>query len=286
MKYHFAKIYERGKWRKLCYQDLFPDGGIQHALFNVIASLLHITIPTYSYAGIKGRGTHKCRRDVEKHLKKDRKNTKYAGLVDVYHYFESVDRQMIFDMCKRKLKDCRVLELLHRIIFECPGKRGLKIGLYSAQILSTYFLSGLDRLYRALGFKGFRYMDDIVIFSNSKNKLHRMIEIIREYLHNINLRLKGNYAVFPIAKRRLGFIGYAFNHFGVMIRKRTKISYMRSCNKIVKALKKHEEITPHMMASMISYQGIVSWASDCGKGLISKYSNRVDIALEFGVDAI
>ena len=69
-----------------------------------------------------------------------------------------------------------------------------------------------------------------------------------------------------------------------MIRKRTKIFYKRSCNTIIKALAHHVPITLHMLRSHTSYCGMIMWATD--KKLLEIYETKLDVALEFGVEAI
>ena len=57
----------------------------------------------------------------------------------------------------------------------------------------------------------------------------------------------------------------------------------RNC--ILHAVRHGEQITPHMMASKISYEGWISKWCD-GYRLVEKHTRRVDIALEFGAEAI
>ena len=97
--------------------------------------------------------------------------------------------------------------------------------------------------------------------------------------------MKGNYAVFPIEKRRLDFMGYVSNHSTTMIRKRTKCAYIKSTGRIINALAHHEEITTHMLSSQRSYEGMIAnWTTK--NSLIEKYGGAVDIAIEFGVEAV
>ena len=287
--YRTRTIYERGKRRKLCYSNTFPDRIIQHCVFNVVGPILHRTIPTCSYAGVKGRGIHDCREAVKQAIRKDRYGTIYAAKMDVYHFFQSISRDIMFDMVKKKIKCRRTLDLIHTIIFDVPGRKGLPIGLYSSQILSTFFLSCIDHFCKEILGEDhyYRYMDDFVILSGCKKTLHARVAQIKDALHDIGLKMKGNYAVFPLAKRRLDFVGFVQDLWGhVMIRKRTKISYIRACKRVIDALKgKNRENLPHFIASMKSYQGnIAKWCTD--NGLINKYGNRVDIAMTFGVDMI
>lgn len=279
-------IRERGKDRKLCYTRTYPDRVIQHAVFNIVGPILHREVGETSFAGVKGRGLHRGARQVATDLQCDPRGTRYCAKLDIYHFFDSVDRHILFDMLRSRLKCRRTLDLLHRIIFQCPGKRGLPIGLFSSQVLSVFFLSGLDHYVKETLHAPyyFRYMDDIALLSNSKAKLWAYIRYIRRFIHGIGLRMKGNYAVFPVEKRRLDFMGYVSDHRQTMIRKRTKISFIRACNRILRAVRRREPVRPKMFKSLISYEGMLSWCSD--RKLADKYLGRVDRAMAIGVEAI
>lgn len=79
-------------------------------------------------------------------------------------------------------------------------------------------------------------------------------------------------------------MGYVMRHNFTLIRKRTKLSYIKSCNKILHALKHKIPITSHMIASKQSYEGMLTWCNSYR--LINKYDGKVDRGLEFGVEAI
>ena len=238
------------------------------------------------FAAVKGRGTHRCSMVVRNDLQHDWQHTWYCLKIDVSRFFDNIDRDILFEMLKHKIKDYYTLEILHTIIFDVPGTRGLPIGLFSSQILSVFYLSQLDHYCKeTLGIRHYyRYMDDIVILASNKNLLHNYLRLTNRQLGTIGLSIKKNYAIFPIEKRRLDFVGFVFNHTSVAVRKRTVLSYKRSCNLIVNSLAHHEPITTHMLSSKISYEGIIIWASS--DDLINIYSGKVDIALEFGVEAI
>ena len=264
----------------------FPDRIIQHALFNVIAPVLHGTVIPQEFAAVKDRGTHLCSMVVRKDLQEDWQHTWYCLKIDVSRFFDNIDRDILFDMLKRKIKDYDTLELLHHIIFDVPGTKGLPIGLFSSQILSVFYLSGFDHYCKEqLGIRYYyRYMDDIVILASNKVLLHNYLRHIQRYLSTIGLSVKHNWAIFPIEKRRLDFVGFVFNHTSVAVRRRTVIMYKRSCNVIVNSVAHHAPVTPHMLKSKSSYEGMISWASS--DDLINIYRGKVDIVLEFGVDAI
>src|SRR5690606_37070364 len=69
----------------------------------------------------------------------------------------------------------------------------------------------------------FRYADDIVILSGSKNELHQLRIAIQGFLSaNLKLTLKSNYQVFPTDARGIDFLGYVFRHTHVRLRKKVK----------------------------------------------------------------
>ena len=289
--FHYSRfkekdIFERGKHRHLLFTRTFPDRIIQHAVFNIVAPILHGTIIITEYAQVKERGTHKCSIRVHNDLNRDWQHTWYCLKIDVSHFFDNVDRNILFNMIKRKIKCPRTLDILHTIIFDVPGKKGLPIGLFSSQILSVFYLSQLDHYCKeTLGIKYYyRYMDDIVILASNKILLHNYLRLIKLYVRFIGLSLKKNYAIFPIEKRRLDFVGFVFTHSYVALRKSTKIRYIRACNNIIRTIKYHEQVTVHQLLSVNSYVGILTWVSD--DKLFNKYNGRIERVIAIGVEAI
>lgn len=284
--FKYKTIFERGKWRNLCFTRTFPDRIIQHAVFQIVEPILLGTCIRDTYAAIKGKGLHKGVVQIRKDMDSDPEGTQYCLKIDIRHYFENIDRNKLFELIKRKIKDPRTLEILHRIIFECPGDSGLLIGLFSSQILSAFYLSAFDHYCKeVLGMPYcYRYADDIVVLYRNKRMLHRYLEFMRKYLRDLGLEIKPNWQIFPVDARGVDFMGYVFRHGYVLVRKRNKINYIRSCNLIVRCLRHKEPITGTMIRSKASYEGLLSWCDS--RHLVEVHSGRVDIALEFGVDAL
>lgn len=85
----------------------------------------------------------------------------------------------------------------------------MPIGSYLSQYLANFYLSYFDHYCKeVLRTKCIaRYMDDIVILSNSKNELQIDLRYIKKYLHyHLLLELKKNYQIFPISKRGVDFV--------------------------------------------------------------------------------
>ena len=78
------------------------------------------------------------------------------------------------EIVRKVFKDKRIIRYFEKLIDR--NKKGLAIGVGSSQYLANLFLSICDHYFKeVLGIKFyFRYMDDIVILSNSKQDLHQI----------------------------------------------------------------------------------------------------------------
>lgn len=289
--FHYSRfknkvIFERRKRRELCYTRTFPDRIVQHAVMQVVGPILMGMCVRDTYAAREGHGIHSGMTQITEDMRRDPEGTKYALKIDVSHYFPSIRREILFEMLRRKIKCAKTLDLLHRMIFECPGEDGLPIGLYSSQIFSTVYLTAFDHyckeVLRARYY--YRYMDDIVVLGSSKVILRQMFRHMERRLGIIGLSVKHNWQIFPVEARGLDFMGFVMRHDVVRLRKRNKIAYIRSCNRILHAVRHGEPVTPHMLLSLISYEGMAGWCN--GKHLRQTHSGRVERALAIGVEAI
>lgn len=260
-EFHYAKfrqkdIVERGKKRHLLFTITYPDRVIQHCLFQVVGPILLGTCTADTYAAQEGRGTHLMSDRIMEAVQNDPENTRYYLQFDIRKYFDSIDRNVLWGLIKRKIKDADTLELLHRIIFEVPGERGLPIGLYSSQILSTFFLSYFGHwLKETLHVPHcFIYMDDGIIFASSKVYLHRVRKAVEQELKRYHLKLKGNWRIRPIATGA-DIVGYVHYPTHKVLRKRTKISYKRTCNAILRFFADGRPISASKLGAMRSYNG-------------------------------
>jgi len=111
------------------------------------------------------------------------------------------------------------MDLLIRIINSAPG---IPIGNYISQWFGNVYLAYFDHFVKEkLKCKYYyRYCDDLVLLSDNKDTLFTWLENIKEYLHNeLNLSLKDNYQVFPVAARGIDFLGYRFFRGYTLVRK-------------------------------------------------------------------
>lgn len=109
---------------------------------------------------------------------------------------------------------------------------GVPIGNYLSQFFANLYLSELDHLCKEeLKCKFYyRYADDIVILSDDKNFLHKVLIYIKLYVNTIGLKVKDNYQIYPVDSRGINFVGYVFYHTHTLIRKSIKYKIIRLVN--------------------------------------------------------
>lgn len=83
----------------------------------------------------------------------------------------------------------------------------------------------------------YRYADDIVILSDSKEQLRSWILAIKVYLtHVLNLKLKDNYQIYPVESRGVDFVGYVCYHDHTLLRKSIKLKLLELVDAYKKGL--------------------------------------------------
>lgn len=253
-EYDVFKVYEP-KEREVYRLPYYPDRIVHHAIMNVLEPIFTGVFTRDTYSCIKGRGIHSALSMLKKSLR-DTAGTRYCLKLDIRKFYPSVDHGCLKQLLRRKLKDRRLLELLDGIIDSAPG---LPIGNYLSQYLANYYLTFFDHWIKEEKKVRhyFRYADDIVVLSDSKEELHRLLSEIRSYLsEELKLEVKGNYQVFPVASRGIDFLGYVSYHTHTRLRKSIKKNFARML-----ARKPNPQ-------SVASYYG---WISHCnGRNLLKK----------------
>lgn len=236
-KYHIFKIYEP-KEREIFRLPYYPDRILHHAVMNILEPVWVSVFNKDTYSCIKNRGIHACAKDVKRILKNDPDGTRYCLKIDVRKFYPSIDHEILKQVVRRKIKDCRLLALLDEIIDSVPS--GVPIGNYLSQYFANLYLAYFDHwLKETKGVKYYwRYADDIVILSPNKDTLHSLLHEIRAYLHdNLKLKVKRNYQVFPVDSRGIDFLGYVFYHSHTLLRKSIK---QKLCRRVAKMKKQKQ----------------------------------------------
>jgi retron-type reverse transcriptase len=255
-KYHVFKIYEP-KEREIFRLPYFPDRIVHHAVMNILEPIWVSVFTTDSFSCIKKRGINGAMRKIKLALN-DVENTQYCLKIDIRKFYPSIDHDILKIILRRKIKCPDTLWLLDHVI---DSASGVPIGNYLSQYFANLYLTYFDHwIKESVGIKYyFRYADDMVFLHRDKAFLHGLLVLINNYLTaELNLLLKENYQVFPVAARGIDFVGFVFYHTHIRMRKSIKKNFCRAVSK----LNKRQSI------SEIDYkQRISSWLG------WAKYSN-------------
>ena len=260
----------RHKTRHIRKPKFVYDQIIHHAVMQVIKPLITKTLVNHAYGSVPEKGLHKASRYIA-YWMKDYKKTKYCLKMDIHHFYESIDKNILKAKISKLFRDSRLTTILYKII-DSFEETGIPLGYYTSQWFVLIYISELDHFIKEeLKIKYYvRYMDDMVILGGNKRELHRIRQIISDYLENkLHLKLKPDWQVFPIAYtskkdnkehgRPLDFLGFLFYHNKTIIRKHDLLALTRKATKIAK--KSFEYLTKNDCLSLISRLGILKYTN-------------------------
>lgn len=270
-----------GKPRHLKIAPLVPDRIIHHCIIDVLQEDLIKLYIANTYACIKGRGIHACLSDVDKALTKDRRGTKYCLKIDIHHYYDSIVHVILKDIIAKSIGDKKLLRLLYLVIDSTEGEIGIPIGFLTSQHLANWYLTPFDHWMKETKRTKYyyRYMDDIVILSNSKAKLHKLLDEMRTYLRdNLQLAIKDNWQIFPVDSRSIDFVGYKSNHYNILARASILKRYWRKLRKIENKYRERGGISfDDAMRLLASHDG---WLRHCGAKHYTEIMRKTFISLQ------
>ncbi|HUU28198.1 MAG TPA: reverse transcriptase/maturase family protein [archaeon] len=189
----------------------FRDRVVHHAVCNVIEPLYDRTFIHDSYACRVGKGTHRALFRAWEFMR----GNQYVLKCDIRKYFPSIDHGVLKGLLRGKIACRDTLHLLEKIIEHgdtinaVPGV-GLPIGNLTSQFFANLYLNELD-YYCKVDLQArcyLRYMDDFMLFSNSREYLHDCRARIREFLAGMRLEFKpGKNNIFPV-RNGFEFLGF------------------------------------------------------------------------------
>ncbi len=203
-----AKTYRPGPYREFTIYDRKPrkisaapyrDRVVHHALCRIIEPIFERTFVHDSYACRPGKGTHQAVNRFTEYARR----YKYVLKTDVRKYFPSIDHEILLHKISRKIKCLDTLELIGLIIDGSnkqedvvayyPGddlftpfqrRKGIPIGNLTSQFFANVYLNDIDHYAKeVLGCRGYiRYVDDIAVFDDDKQRLWDISRRLAEFL--------------------------------------------------------------------------------------------------------
>lgn len=194
-----------------------------------------------SYACLENKGMHKACLDVQRTMKhcKNIWGEYYILKMDIKKYFENINKNIVYEILQRKIKDKKVLWLTKEILYSNNGENNLPIGNYTSQMFANIYLNELDQYvkHKLKGKYYFRYMDDAILIRKTKEETKQDLENIKEFLRKqLRLELNKKTQIFK-NKQGINFCGYKINEYRLKMRDKGK----RKLKKKVKKLKQKIE---------------------------------------------
>ncbi len=211
--YRQFKIYDPKE--RIITAASFEDRIVHHSVMNILEPVFERQFIFHTYACRKQKGTHKA---VQYVFKKS-KNCKYFLKLDVKKYFDSISHKKLKDLLLRIIKDKQCLNLLFAIIdsYNISKGYGLPIGNLTSQFFANYYLSPFDHfVLERLNSKGYvRYMDDIIVFSDSKGELKNIYKKMQKFIFTFSLNFKQ--PVINSCKNGVPFLGFSVSDSGIFL---------------------------------------------------------------------
>lgn len=199
--------------------------------------ILPYFVPSFidmSFACIKGRGMHMAAKAVQKGLRACNNifSNPYVLKMDITKFFENINRDKVYTLVSRKIKDKMVLKLTMDILNSSSNYDevcgiSLPIGNYTSQMFANIYLNELDRFIKdKLKVKYYyRYMDDMVLILKDKEYAKYCLTLITDFLRDkttgLNLTLNKKTQMFKLSQG-INFCGYKISVSRMRIRDKAK----------------------------------------------------------------
>ena len=153
--------------------------------------------------------------------------------MDIRKYFNNIDKNILWRILSRRIKDKKVMWVIGQVLKAQPRKKGIEIGNYTSQTFANIYLNEVDQyVTRILKVKYYyRYMDDIVLFTKTKQDAKDILEKIKIFLRdNLELELNDKTAIFK-SNQGVNFCGYKINEYRLKIRNKGKRKFKKKKEK-------------------------------------------------------
>jgi retron-type reverse transcriptase len=216
-----SKTYRHGLYRQfMVYEPKqrmisaapFRDRVVHHAVHDIIEPLIDPSFIYDSYACRRGKGTHKAVDRAQSFLRANR----FCLHGDIRKYFPSIDTFVLKNLIRKRIQDAQALWLLDEII-DSAQATGLPIGNLTSQFFANLYLNELDHFVKhELRMPYYiRYMDDFLVFANTKNLLQKTKNTLRVFLRQcLRLRLHEEKTQIHKTVKGIKFLGFRlYNRF-------------------------------------------------------------------------
>nr|DAF92298.1 MAG TPA: hypothetical protein [Myoviridae sp. ctBvM24] len=293
--------YSCGKIREIIKPEFQYEQVVHHCIIKQLQPIVMHGLYEHAMGSIPDRGCHSGKKQIEKWIRSYKGKKFYILKADVRHCFDTEDINVIEEKLKRVIKDEKFVRLCKVVMeHEATWKRPEfdKCWIEEDKWKDIQFLSGLplgfvtSQWFTQLNYKAFdhkvmedwkelggvdkytRYADDLVVMGRNKRKLHRLQEVMAEYLkEEMHQKMKYNWQIFrfeypdrkapPVIDRKTGkarpktrgraldFMGFVFHYNRTTLRK----SILKRSTRKAHKLAKKEKVNWYDAAAMLSSMG-------------------------------
>lgn len=234
------------KKRNIVCPEFVREQIVHHAILRVCGPLFMKKFYHYSFGSVPGKGKEKAIKAIFKAIQ-DHRKAKYYTVLDVHHFFESVEPLVAFRAIRRTISDKKVLLLffliLHNNLARWPNgtikRDGLLMGMYTSPWIGNIVLDPVDHILKddhSMYFVA-RYMDDIIIIHSNKRKMLKAITAAEDYLKSIGLQLKQQPAIHKVDDVPISYIGATITREKAVMRPAPFLRAKRTAKRLAKKKK-------------------------------------------------
>lgn len=218
-----------------------------------------------SFACLKDKGMHKACFYVQNSMKHCKRvwNEYYILKMDVAKYFDNINKKILLNIIKRKIKDEKIIWLIKEILYAQKREKGLEIGNYTSQMFANIYLNEIDQYIKhSLKIKYYcRYLDDSIVIVQTKEEAKKALEKIRKFLkENLELELNKKTQIFK-NKQGVNFCGYKINEYRLKIRDKGKRKLKNKVKKLKKEIQKGKISSKEAKKYLAGHMGYIKIAN-------------------------
>ena len=146
-----------------------------------------------------------------------KENYHYILKSDVYHYYESIDHEVLQSFLEQHISCKSFLRLMAQYCQRVEIRdghyyhfnRGIPKGCPLSPLVAALYLKPLDDAMRTQGFYQ-RFMDDWVVMVKTKRQLRKLIKLTHKILACLKLKMHPDKTFFGCIKKGFDFLGIHF----------------------------------------------------------------------------
>lgn len=256
---------------------------VHHALVRQIEPIFEARFSRDSYACRVGKGTHRALDRCQELARRYR----YVLQADIVQFFPSVDHAVLREILFHRIADEQTRRLIDQILNSGAGvlkneydmvyfpgddllaaarPRGLPIGNLTSQFWANCYMNELDQfIKRELKCRACtRYVDDLLLFGDSKKDLWAWKRAIMAFLPRLRLTLhEASSTVYPVTNGIpfLGFVTYPSHR---LLKRRNGLAFARRFRRQLAQLAAGEVEATEVVASVQGWLAHAAHGDTCG----------------------